>query len=182
MIIWFLSSFYMFCSIWCEKILFVIVSSKSVFCYQYYFLLAKFACFNLSSKFSFAMFIKFRGRNLFIMIRKFICNFFNVYVVVSILTNLLLSVVLTCVTNWSYRVFLTTSLSITLLSLLKTGEAVFSLSISISFLRIWSHLQKKSLMENFIFCAVFYLLQLLSKLAKLNVSTSVAPFKSDFVA
>ena len=24
-----------------------------------------------------------------------------------------------------------------------------------SFLRIWSHLQKKSLMENFIFCAVY---------------------------
>ena len=106
MIIWFLSSFYMFCSIWCEKILFVIVSSKSVFCYQYYFLLAKFACFNLSSKFFFAMFIKFRGINLFIRIRKFICNFFDVYVVVSILTNLLLSVVLTCVTNWSQRHYL----------------------------------------------------------------------------
>ena len=38
-----------------------------------------------------------------------------------------------------------------------------------SFLRIWSHLLEKSLMENFIFCAVFWVI--LSKLLP-NVFTS----------
>ena len=37
-----------------------------------------------------------------------------------------------------------------------------------SFLRIWSHLLKKSLMENFIFCAVLYLIVL---------PTAIAPSK-----
>ena len=34
---------------------------------------------------------------------------------------------------------------------IQTPEA---LSENVSFLRIWSHLLKKSLMENFVFCAV----------------------------
>ena len=39
-------------------------------------------------------------------------------------------------------------------------HAVFCLEVSNCWkLRIWSHLQKKSLMENFVFCAVIYMYQ-----------------------
>ena len=48
-----------------------------------------------------------------------------------------------------------------------------------SFLRIWSHLLKKSLMENFIVCAVFYLkLQILSSNQKLEVALAFQKHQS----
>ena len=64
---------------------------------------------------------------------------------------------LTLVTNLSYRVFLTTSLSTTLLSLLKSGGTVFSLSMS-----ILSTSAFKLSKSDFA--------------AELDVSTSIAPF------
>ena len=97
------------------------------------------------------------------MIRNVTFSSFNFCVAVSVLTNLLMSVVLNFATYGSYTVFLTTSLSISLLSLLKTGEAVFRLSISILSTSA-SKLAKSDVP------------------AKLDVSTSVAPFKSAFVA
>ena len=62
-----------------------------------------------------------------------IFNFTNFFVIDSFLTKLLVSVLLillTFLTNSLYSVFLTTSFFTTLLSLLKSTEAVFNLPVS----------------------------------------------------
>ena len=92
-----------------------------------YFLLAKFGYFNLLLEFCFAELLNLGV----VMIRNFIWNFLNFCVVVSFLTNLQLSIAFTFVTNWLYTVFLATSLSTTLLSLLQSSRTVLSLPISI---------------------------------------------------
>ena len=48
-----------------------------------------------------------------------------------------------------------------------------------SFLRIWSHLQKKSLMENFIFCAVNKLMST-SMICQQNINAQVSKFHANY--
>ena len=48
-----------------------------------------------------------------------------------------------------------------------------------SFLRIWSHLQKKSLLENFIFCAVKKLMNT-SMIYHQNINAQVPTFHANY--
>ena len=72
--------------------------------------------------------------NTFIMVRHFVFNSFNFFIVVIFfLTNSLLSIAtigFTFTTSLSYSVFLTTSLSATLIILLESVGRVYNLSIS----------------------------------------------------
>ena len=77
--------------------------------------------------------------------------------------NKLVSVELTLINNSAYPVFLATSVSTTLLSLYKSTRTVYNFSIS-----ILSTLDFQLAKSNFA--------------AKLDVSNSVAPFKSAFFA